>query len=71
MKQYKYFFKAYDENGQMFFSHRSNSASRLLKLAEKASYDDSGEILSRWYCGRTEHNIPAEIQYRVCCGEKI
>lgn len=34
MKQYKYFFKAYDENGQMFFFHRSNSASRLLKLAK-------------------------------------
>ncbi len=45
MKQYKYFFKAYDENGQMFFFHRSNSASRLLKLAEKASYDDSGDPL--------------------------
>lgn len=71
MKQYKYFFKAYDENGQMFFFHRSNSASRLLKLAEKSSHDDSGAIFCRWYCGRVEHNIPVEIQDRVFCGEKI
>ena len=71
MKQYKYFFKVYDENGHLFFSHRSNFASQLLKLAKKSSYDDSGEILFRWYCGRTEHNIPVEIQYRVYCGEKI
>lgn len=71
MKQYKYFLKAYDENKQLFFFHRSNYAYKLLDLAEKSSYDDSGAMFSRWYFGKIEHNIPLDILYRICCGEKI
>ena len=35
MKQYKYFYKVTDENGQIIFNHRSDYAYRLLALANK------------------------------------
>ena len=34
MKQYKYFYKVTDENGQIIFNHRSDYAYRLLALAQ-------------------------------------
>lgn len=60
MKSYKYFYKVIDENGSVIFDHKSNDAARLLKLAEKASHDDSGAMFCAWYFGRVETNIPPE-----------
>lgn len=58
MKVYKYFYKVIDENGHVIFDHKGNDAARLLKLAEKASHDDSGAMFCDWYSGRVETNIP-------------
>lgn len=58
MKQYKYFYKVTDENGQIIFNHRSDYAYRLLALANKESHDSDGNMLAAWYFGKVEHNIP-------------
>lgn len=46
MKQYKYFYKVTDENGQIIFNHRSDYAYRLLALANKESRDSDGSMLA-------------------------
>lgn len=65
MKQYKYFYKVTDENGQIIFNHRSDYAYRLLALANKESRDSDGSMLAAWYFGKVEHNIPEDVCERV------
>ena len=60
MKEYKYYYKVTDENGNVIFDHKSNNADRLLKLADKAHYDDSGAELCAWYFGTIDTNIPGD-----------
>lgn len=71
MKEYKYFYRAYDEHGQLFFSHRSNSAKRLLSLVKKESCASDGSMFALWYFARIEHNIPPYVEYRVACGDDL
>ena len=65
MKQYKYFYKVTDENGQIIFNHRSDYAYRLLALANKESRDSDGNMLAAWYFSKVEHNIPEDVWERV------
>ena len=60
MKEYKYYYKVTDENGNVIFDHKSNNADRLLKLADKARYDDSGAEFCAWYFGTIDTNIPGD-----------
>lgn len=72
MKQYKYFYKVTDENGQIIFNHRSDYAYRLLALAHKKSHSSDGNMYASWYFGKAEHNIPESVMDRVQFnGERI
>ena len=72
MKQYKYFYKVTDNNGQIIFNHRSDYAYRLLALASKESCDSDGNMFAAWYFGKVEHNIPENVVERVqVYGDKI
>lgn len=62
MKEYKYYYTVKDENGNVIFSHKSNNADRLLKLASKASHDDSGAEFCSWYFGTIDTNIPDDYE---------
>ncbi len=67
----KYFYRVTDKNGTVIFDHSSDYAYRLLKLADKESKGSDGGVLSSWYFGKVETNIPDYVQYRVECGDKI
>lgn len=71
MKQYKYFYRVKDENGNVIFDHKSDYAYRLLNMARRASHDSSGATYSAWYFGTVETNISDRVQYEVSCGRKI
>lgn len=60
MKEYKYYYKVIDENGNVIFDHKSNNADRLLKLAHKARYGDDGAEFCSWYFGTIDTNIPGD-----------
>lgn len=62
MKEYKYYYTVKDENGNVIFDHKSNNADRLLKLASKARYDDSGAEFCSWYFGTIDTNIPDDYE---------
>lgn len=59
----KYYYKVTDENGMVIFDHSSDYVDRLLKMASKASKDDSGAEYASWYFGRVETNIPERMLY--------
>ncbi len=67
----KYFYRVYDENNNLIFSHTSDYAYRLLKMADKESHDSSGATYCSWYFGRVETNIDDRTEYLVSCGHKI
>lgn len=71
MKEYKYYFRATDEYGHVFFDHRSNYAYKLLAMARRESTCSDGSTSARWYFAKVETNITEDIQYRVYQGERI
>lgn len=58
----KYYYKVTDQNGQIIFNHKPDSAERLVKLAAKASCDSEGNTYCAWYFGKIETNIPESIR---------